>query len=74
MKHAFDHWRYKAKHFNATLEEYTDDALAFWRMNSHRATKFTIDGGLGVGYKIKGVPGGIFTADGKIVTFWYNRR
>ncbi|MCG3137129.1 MAG: hypothetical protein HJJLKODD_00972 [Phycisphaerae bacterium] len=64
------HWEKHAKKFGLTLEEYTDDAIAFWHIHKHEKFEFPIDGG--VGYKIDGIPGGIYTADGKIVTFWYD--
>ena len=68
----FYHWNKHARELGATLEEYTDDALACWRQYRDTARPCAIDGGRGIGYRIKGPPGGIFTADGRIVTFWYD--
>jgi len=66
------HWEKHAKKFDLSLEEYTDDAVNFFRRNRGAAREFPIDGGTGIGLRIDGKPGGIFTTDGKIVTFWYD--
>jgi len=70
------HWEKHAKNRGLTLDEYTDDAMEFFYQNRHRAQEYEIGGkhapGLRIGVIIEGHPGGIFTPDGKIVTFWYD--
>jgi len=55
-----------------TLEQYTQDALDFFQQNRGRGQSVILeDGTPGIRIKQKGGPGGYFTPDGKIVTFWY---
>ncbi|MFQ5811361.1 MAG: RHS repeat domain-containing protein [Armatimonadota bacterium] len=65
------HWRKHAERLGVSIEDYTNDAVAFWKTNRHRAEPFPIESGMKTGFKLRGHPGGIFTSDGKIVTFWY---
>lgn len=57
-----------------TMEKYFSDATKFWEENSGNAVDWNINNGNGgnmVGKKIIGNPGGLFTNDGKVVSFWY---
>lgn len=54
-----------------SMEKYLDDAVAFWEANNDRAIEWSINRGTEMGKKIVGNPGGIYTNDGKVVSFWY---
>ncbi|HXC25379.1 MAG TPA: hypothetical protein VNU46_05640, partial [Gemmatimonadaceae bacterium] len=64
-----------AKHgMGKTLDQYTQDALNFFQENESQAQSITLKDGT-QGLRIRtpgGGPGGIFTPDGRIVTFWYH--
>lgn len=51
--------------------EYLNDAIGFWNKNSQRAVMRLINQGREVGRKIIGNPGGMYTTDGRVVSFWY---
>ena len=59
----------------STPAEYTADAQKFWKFNKNSPLREPItlmDGTPGVRIRHGGgLPGGIFTPEGKIVTFWY---
>lgn len=56
-----------------TLAAYTNDATEFFKANSGRGVAMTAkDGSAALRIKTPGGgPGGIFTPEGKIITFWY---
>jgi hypothetical protein len=59
------------KHGNGrTSLQYTRDAVNFYEKNKHLRQPYTLKNGF-QGYKIKkGSEGGVWTKNGKIVTFW----
>jgi hypothetical protein len=63
-----------AKHGKGvSIAQYTRDAVDFFKKNSGLGKDILLKDG-STGIKITtpgGGPGGIFTTDGKIVTFWY---
>ena len=56
-----------------SIGQYRDDALAFGRnpVDIGRPTRLA-DGTMGTTYHNPGSPGGIFDANGRPITFWYN--
>jgi RHS repeat-associated protein len=55
-----------------TLEQYTTDAIDFYRQNRGRGVARTArDGSDAILIRTKGGPGGWFTPDGRVITFWY---
>ena len=64
------HWKKHAEKYGKSLEEYMNDALEFFQTNKQRGKEITTE--IGTGIKIEGAPGGIFSKDGRIVTFWYD--
>lgn len=48
-----------------------NDALEFFAKNKNSAVEVPTE--VGPGLKISGQPGGIFSKDGRIVTFWYDK-
>ena len=67
------HWDKHAKRFGTSVEDYTDDAMDFWKANRGRAVPHPIENQMRNGFKIRGNPGGIFTEHGTIVSFWYQK-
>jgi hypothetical protein len=70
------HWDRHAKKYGKELDEYLNDARAFWAKFGGQAdlwTKKATEAGPGLKYKdpVTG-HGGIFTPEGKIVTFFYD--
>jgi hypothetical protein len=65
------HWGKHGKPFGKTKQEYTADAEAHYAANSAKGVATTLSDG-SKGLKIKGAPGGIYTAAGEIVSFWYD--
>ena len=65
------HHRTHGQAHGKSREEYTKDAEAFYAANSDKGVTWALKDGT-QGIKIKGQPGGIFTATGQIVTFWYD--
>lgn len=62
------------KGIKKTFQEFTDDAVNFFKNNKHLGKPMQLKDGT-MGIKISSgskQPGGIFTHDGKIVTFWYH--
>lgn len=57
-----------------TLQQYTIDAMNFYRQNKHRGTPVTLkDGTLGIRIQTgsgRSKVGGYWTVEGKLVTFW----
>ena len=56
-----------------SLGEYTQDATSFFGANKGRGVQMTAKDGTGA-MRIRtpgGGPGGIFTSEGKVITFWY---
>gem|GEM_PF-1828088 len=55
------------------LMQYTDDALKFFNTNKHLGKEVMLrDGSMGMKIRLgPNQPGGIFTTDGRIVSFWY---
>lgn len=66
------HWR-KHAGSHRTIREYTEDAIEVFNKHKSAGVPITLkDGTPGLRIKTgKGQPGGIFTPDGEIVTFWY---
>jgi RHS repeat-associated protein len=64
------HWEKHGKPFGKSIDEYTQDALEFYKQNKSRAIHITLKDGR-PGLKIKGAPGGIFTPEGRVISFWY---
>jgi len=64
------HWKEHAMKYGKSLEDYMDDALRFFEANKHHGHRWPTE--VGEGIKIPGKPGGIFSKDGRIVTFWYD--
>ncbi len=67
------HWEKHAAYLGKTPEEYTQDALQFFKVEKGRARSLKLKNGE-PGYVIRsgpGGPGGYFTEDGRIVSFWY---
>ncbi len=55
-----------------SVVEYTEDALKTFRENKHLGKEVILqDGTKGILIRRPGLPGGYFTPDGKVVTFWY---
>ena len=67
------HWQKHGQSFGNTMDEYTNDALTFFAHNKHLGQNITLkDGSSGILIRSgKGQPGGYFTSQGQIVTFWY---
>lgn len=68
------HWEKHAAYLGKTPEEYTKDAIQFFSANRPNARPLRLKDGE-QGYVIRtgpGGPGGYFTSDGKIVSFWYS--
>jgi RHS repeat-associated protein len=66
------HWDKHARALGKSPTQYTRDALDFFRQNRGIAEQVTLkDGSAGLRINIKGGPGGYFTPDGRVVTFWY---
>ena len=56
------------------MEEYTNDALQFFEQNKDKVRPLRLKNGEN-GFVIRtgpGGPGGYFTQDGRIVSFWYS--
>ncbi len=67
------HWQKHASYLGKTPEEYTKDALQFFNKEKGRARTLTLRNGE-PGLVIRtgpGGPGGYFTQDGRVVSFWY---
>ena len=65
------HWMKHAQRYGKTAVEYTKDAVDFFQKNQQLGKPATLgDGTVGVLIRTKG-PGGYFTPDGRVVTFWY---
>jgi RHS repeat-associated protein len=69
------HWQKHVRDqgINKSISEYTEDALSVFRQHRSFAQQLTLKDGT-PGLRIKtgqGQPGGIFTPDGRVVTFWY---
>lgn len=56
-----------------SISQYTEDAVQFYKQNKEHSERVTLrDGKAGVRIRaLEGGPGGLFTREGKIVTFWY---
>ena len=70
---AFYHWQKHASYLGKSPEEYTSDALDFFKREKERARPLTLKNGER-GFIIRtgpGGPGGYFTQDGRVVSFWY---
>ena len=65
------HWNKHAKKYGKSLEEYMNDALSFFAENKHKGEWIPTEVGQGLRIRNPGHPGGIFSADGRIITFWY---
>ncbi|QYK49748.1 MAG: Hint domain-containing protein [Phycisphaeraceae bacterium] len=66
------HWQKHAEKHGKSLEEYMNDAIAFFNTNRYSKEAFEVTSEVGRAIKIKGKPGGIFAPDGRIITFWYD--
>lgn len=51
-------------------QQYFDDAVKFWEPNKSKAVQWDFANGM-TGWKIKENPGGIYTDNGEVVSFWY---
>lgn len=66
------HWQTHAQRFGISVDKYTQDALAFFQAHRGEAVVRTLnDGTQGLLIRTAAGPGGYFTSDGRIVTFWY---
>jgi hypothetical protein len=70
------HWEKHAKPLGKSVEQYAADASQFWATHSGDMSKWRkVSTEVGEAYKYKDAvtkQGGIFTADGRIVTFFYD--
>ena len=66
------HWLRHAPRYGKSAVEYTRDAVDFFSKNQHLGKAVTFkDGTAGVLIRMRGGPGGYFTPDGRVVSFWY---
>jgi hypothetical protein len=69
------HWQKHVRDqgINKSFREYTQDAVDVFRQHRWAGQQITLkDGTPGLRIKTgKGQPGGIYTPDGRVVTFWY---
>lgn len=66
------HWQEHGQRFGFSVDKYTQDALAFFQAHRGEAVVRTLnDGTQGLLIRTATGPGGYFTSDGRIVTFWY---
>ena len=66
------HWKKHAESLGKSVEQYMNDALDFYAKNKNKPGVLEITTEVGNGIKILGNPGGIFSKDGRIVSFWYD--
>jgi len=64
------HWKKHAEKHGKNLEDYINDARSFFEANRHQGHLHNTE--VGPGIKVRGAPGGIFSNDGRIATFWYD--
>ena len=66
------HWRTHAQQFGISIPQYTSDARMFFQAHSAQGLAYTFkDGTTGIVIRTQLGPGGLFTTDGRIVSFWY---
>jgi hypothetical protein len=64
------HWRKHGEPFGKSKNQYSQDAINFFEKNKSKSIEIELQDGR-TGLKIPGKPGGIYTKDGKVISFWY---